>query len=144
VREVASPAGIDFFVKAMVRLPGRYVLSARIDDAQGEPVALASFNAEVAAGEQEFRLPVFGKLLRDTAPAMPLKVRDIEAFLLKPDRFPDRVMLPRRAGLQHTSRVHAIASFSAAEWEGEEKTRYLTELTKDVDEATREVQRLGP
>jgi hypothetical protein len=144
VREAASPAGIDFFVKAMVRLAGRYVVSARIDDAQGEPVALASFNAEVAAGEQEFRLPVFGKLLRDTSPAMPLKVRDIEAFLLKPDRFPDRVMLPRRAGLQHTSRVHAIASFSNAEWEGEEKTRYLTELTKDVDEATREVQRLGP
>jgi hypothetical protein len=53
-------------------------------------------------------------------------------------------MLPRRAGVQHTSRVHAIASFSNAEWEGEEKTRYLTELTKDVDEATREVQRLGP
>ena len=144
VREVASPAGIDFFVKAMVRLPGRYVVSARIDDVQGEPVALASFNAEVGAGEQEFRLPVFGKLLRDTSPAMPLKVRDIEAFLLKPDRFPDRVMLPRRAGVQHTSRVHAIASFSNAEWEGEEKTRYLTELTKDVDEATREVQRLGP
>jgi hypothetical protein len=144
VREVASPAGIDFFVKAMVRLPGRYVVSARIDDAQGEPVALASFNAEVAAGEQEFRLPVFGKLLRDAAPAMPLKVCDIEAFLLKPDRFPDRVMLPRRTGVQHTSRVHAIASFSAAEWEGEEKTRYLTELSKDVEEATREVQRLGP
>lgn len=144
VREAALPAGIDFFVKAMVRLAGRYVVSARIDDAQGEPVALASFNAEVAAGEQEFRLPVFGKLLRDTSPAMPLKVRDIEAFLLKPDRFPDRVMLPRRAGVQHTSRVHAIASFSNAEWEGEEKTRYLTELTKDVDEATREVQRLGP
>ncbi|MCA3242144.1 MAG: hypothetical protein ING89_12690 [Rubrivivax sp.] len=144
VREAASPAGIDFFVKAMVRLPGRYVVSARIDDVQGEPVALASFNAEVGAGEQEFRLPVFGKLLRDTSPAMPLKVRDIEAFLLKPDRFPDRVMLPRHAGVQHTSRVHAIASFSNAEWEGEEKTRYLTELTKDVDEATRQVQRLGP
>jgi hypothetical protein len=144
VREVASPAGIDFFVKAQVRLPGRYVVSARIDDAAGEPVALAQFNAEVKAGEQEFRLLAFGKLLRDQAPAMPLKVRDIEAFLLKPDAFPDRVMLPRRAGVQHTSRVHAIASFSAAEWEGEEKTRYLTELTKDVDEAERQVQRLGP
>lgn len=144
VREVASPAGIDFFVKAQVLQPGRYVLSARIDDASGEALALATFNAEVAAGEQEFRLPVFGKLLRDKAPAMPLKVRDIEAFLLKPDAFPDRVMLPRRAGLQHTSRVHAIASFSDAEWDSEEKTRYLTELNKDVDEAARQVKRLGP
>jgi hypothetical protein len=144
VRETASAAGIDFYVKARVMQPGRYVLSARIDDASGEPLALATFNAEVAAGEQEFRLPVFGKLLRDKAPAMPLKLRDIEAFLLKPDAFPDRVMLPRRAGLQHTSRVHAIGSFSDAEWEGEEKTRYLTELNKDVDEAARQVQRLGP
>ncbi len=144
VREQASGAGIDFFVKAQVRLPGRYVVSARIDDAAGEPVALALFNAEVAAGEQEFRLPVFGKLLRDAAPAMPLKLRDIEAFLLKPDAFPDRVMLPRRAGLQHTSRMHAIESFSAAEWASEEKSRYLAELGKDVAEAEQQVQRLGP
>lgn len=144
VREAASPSGIDFFVKAQVRLPGRYVVSARIDDATGEPLALAQFNGEVGMGEQEFRLPVFGKLLHDTAPAMPLKLRDIEAFLLKPDAFPDRVMLPRRAGVQHTSRVHAIGSFSDAEWQGEEKTRYLTELGKDVDEAQRQLQRLGP
>lgn len=144
VREAASPAGIDFFVKAQVRLPGRYVVSARIDDADGQPVALALFNDEVAAGEREFRLPVHGKLLRDKAPAMPLKLRDIEAFLLRADTFPDRVMLPRRAGVQHTSRVHAIASFSDAEWSGEEKTRYLTELGKDVAEAERQVQRLGP
>jgi len=144
VQEEASPAGIDFIVKAQVRLPGRYVVSARIDDAQGEPVALALFNGEVGAGEQGFRLPVFGKLLRDTAPAMPLRVRDIEAFLLKPDTFPDRVMLPRRAGVQHTSRVHDIAGFSAEEWTSEEKTRYLTELGKDVSEAERQLQRLGP
>ena len=144
VQEEASPAGIHFTVKALVRLPGRYVVSARIDDAQGEPVALALFNAEVGAGEQAFRLPVFGKLLRDSAPAMPLRVRDIEAFLLKPDTFPDRVMLPRRAGVQHTSGVHDIAGFSDAEWAGEEKTRYLTELGKDVAEAERQLQRLGP
>jgi hypothetical protein len=144
VREAASSAGIDFFVKALVRVPGRYVVSARIDDARGEPVALASFNAEVSAGEQEFRLPVFGKLLRDQAPELPLKVRDIEAFLLKPDTFPDRVMLPRRAGVQHTSRVYPLAGFSDAEWQGEEKTRYLAELERDVAEAERQLQRLGP
>jgi NADH:ubiquinone oxidoreductase subunit 4 (subunit M) len=70
---------------------------------------------------------------------IPLVGAVVVAFVPK-----DRVMLPRRAGVQHTSRMHAIASFSNAEWEGEEKARYLTELTKDVDEATREVQRLGP
>jgi hypothetical protein len=144
VREAQSKSGLDFFVKAQVLLPGRYVLSARVDDAQGKPLALALFNAEVAAGTVEFRLPVFGKLLRDKKPAFPLTLRDVEAFLLRPDAFPDRVMLPRLAGVQHTSKSYPISAFSDAEWSSEERDRYLTELGKDVAEAERRVQQLGP
>ncbi len=144
VRESQSPASLDFFVKAQVLMPGRYVVSARIDDANGQPLALALFNAEVAAGTVEFRLPVAGKLIRDKKPAFPLTLRDVEAFLLKPDTFPDRVMLPRRAGVQHTSRSHPITAFSDAEWTSEERQRYLTELGKDVAEAEAKVRQLGP
>ena len=144
VREALNKGSLEFFLKAQVLLPGRYVLSARIDDAQGKPVALALFNGEVGKGTVEFRLPVFGKLLRDKQPAFPLTVRDVEAFLLKPDAFPDRVMLPRRVGVVHTSRSYALSSFSDSEWSSEERERYLTELGKDVDTAEQKVKQLGP
>ena len=144
VREAATAAGLDFFVKAQVLMPGRYVVTGRIDDAQGQPVALAQFNGEMGAGAVEFRLPVHGKLLRDLAPAFPLVLRDVEAFLLKPDTFPDRVMLPRRIGEQHRSRSYALASFSDAEWQSDERTRYITELSKDVAEAQDQLRRLQP
>ena len=144
VREAQQAGSLDFFVKAQVLQPGRYVLSARIDDAKGQPLAVALFNQEVAAGTQEFRLPVFGKLIRDKQPAFPLALRDVEAFLLKPDAFPDRVMLPRLAGVQHTSKSYPLAAFSDATWSSEERERYLAELGKDVAEAERKVQQLGP
>ena len=144
VREAAAAGGLDFFVKAQVLMPGRYVVTGRIDDAKGQPVALAQFNGEVAAGAVEFKLPVHGKLIRDLKPAFPLVLRDVDAFLLKPDTFPDRVMLPRRAGEQHRSRSYALASFSDAEWQSEERTRYLTELGKDVAEAQEKIRQLQP
>ena len=144
VREVHSAGGLEFFLKAQVLIAGRYVVSARIDTALGQPLAVALFNAEVPAGTVEFRLPVFGKLLRDKAPALPLTVRDVEAFLLRPDTFPDRVMLPRLAGVVHTSKVYPLASFSTAEWSSEERDRYLAELGKDLAEAERKVQQHGP
>jgi hypothetical protein len=144
VREEASPAGIHFVLPLEVKQPGRYVASARIADARGELIALAQFNAELPTGRQAITLPVFGKLLLDRAPELPLQLHDVEAFLLKPDTFPDRVMLPRRAGLVHTGAVHSLAMFSAAQWESEERTRYLRELEKDVAEAEGAVQRLGP
>jgi hypothetical protein len=144
VREAATPAGLDFYLKAQVLMPGRYVVTGRIDDAEGKPVALAQFNGEVGTGAVEFRLPVHGKLMRDLKPVFPLVLRDVEAFLLKPDAFPDRVMLPRRAGEQHRSRHHVLASFSDAEWQSEERTRYLTELGKDVAEAQDKLRQLQP
>jgi len=144
VREASSAAGIDFYLKAQVLVPGRYVVSARIDDAKGQPLALALLNAEVAAGTAEFRLPVFGKLLRDKQPAFPLQLRDVEAFLLKPDTFPDRVMLPRRTGVLHQSKSYALSSFSDAEWTSEERDRYLNELGKDVAVAEQKLKALGP
>jgi hypothetical protein len=144
VREAQSAQGLDFFVKAQVQLPGRYVLSARVDDAKGQPFAVALFNQEVAAGTVEFRLPVFGKLIRDKQPTFPLTLRDVEAFLLRPDAFPDRVMLPRRPGVQHTSKSYPLAAFSDATWSSEERDRHLAEFGKDVAEAERKVQQLGP
>lgn len=142
VREALQAGSLDFFLKAKVAQPGRYVVSARVDDAAGKPFALLSFNDEVAVGEQEFRLRLFGKLVRDGKPAFPLTLRDVQGFLLVPDRFPDRAMLPRQPGTVHTSQAYALDSFSEAEWSSEERSRYLAELSKDVDEARKQVDSL--
>jgi len=142
VREALSNGSLDFYLKARVARPGRYVVSARVDDASGKPFALLSFNDEVAVGAQEFRLTLFGKLVRDAAPVFPLTLRDVQGFLLVPDQFPDRAMLPRLAGAVYTSRSYALASFSDSEWSSEERDRYLAELNKDVNESKRQVEEL--
>ncbi len=144
VREVLVNGSLVFILKAQVQLAGRYVVSGRVDDAKGKPVALVQFNGEVGSGVVEFKLPMFGKLVRDKRAEFPLTLRDVEAFLLKPDAFPDRVMLPRRTGTVHVSANYPLASFSDAEWASEERTRYLTELGKDVAEAEQKVKQLGP
>jgi hypothetical protein len=143
VREALQGGSLDFYLKADVARPGRYVVTGRVDDAHGKPYALLSFNDEVEAGAQEFRLRVFGKLVRDTAPAFPLTLRDVEGFLLIPDRFPDRAMMARRAGPVHTSASYPPTAFSDAEWSSEERDRYLTELTRDVEQAQDQVDRLA-
>lgn len=142
VRETLHDGSLDFLLKARVAVAGRYVVSARVDDAQGRPFALLSFNDEVAAGDQEFRLRLFGKLVRDGQPAFPLKLRDVEGFLLLPDRFPDRAMMRRLAGTVHTSGSYALTAFSDAEWSSEERERYLAEYSKDAEEAREQVERL--
>lgn len=144
VRETLEGGNLAFFVKAEVLLPGRYVVSARVDDANGRTFALALFNGELPRGVQEMRLPVFGKLVHDTQPVFPLRLRDIEAFLLKPDTYPDRVMLPRLAGVQHTSRSYTLADFSDTTWTSAERERYLAELGKDVALAEQALKALGP
>ncbi|MDR7335886.1 hypothetical protein [Roseateles asaccharophilus] len=134
IMERLADGSLDFMVGLNVRQAGRYVVDARVDDAQGRPFALVSFNEELGTGAQTARLRVFGKLLRDGAPAMPLKLRDLQGFLLLQDRFPDRAMLPRREGVVHRSGSYAAKSFSDAEWSSEERERYLAELGRDVSQ----------
>jgi hypothetical protein len=144
VSEALNKGSLEFQLKAEILLPGRYVVSARVDDAAGRTFAMALFNAELPRGTQSIRLPVFGKLIHDENPIFPLRLRDVDAFLLKPDTYPDRVMLPRLAGVVHTSRSYAPGDFSDAGWSSEERDRYLTELGNDVQRAEKELARLGP
>jgi hypothetical protein len=145
VRDAVEAGSLHYVLPLQVKVAGRYVVSGRIDDAGGKPFALLSFNNELALGAQQVRLMVFGKLLRDEKPALPLTLRDVEGFLLRPDTHPDRILMPRLAGKVHTSKTYPLASFSASEWTSEERERYLSELSKDVDEAKARVDQLtGP
>lgn len=143
VQEAVVDGSLQLQLRAEVLRAGRYVVSARIDDANGQPVALALFNEELGSGERTIPLRVHGRLLHDLQPALPLRLRDVEAFLLLPDTSPDRVMMPRLTGVVHRTQVYPLSAFSPAEWQSAERDRYLAELSKDVAEAQAELKRLG-
>lgn len=146
VTEALEDGSLNFYLPADVHQPGRYVVTGRVDDARGQPVALLTFNDEVPAGSQAFKLSLFGKLVRDLKPVFPLVLRDVDAFRLRPDAFPDRSLMPRRPGTVHTTAKYVLASFADGEWTSEERQRYLDELGKDVDNAQTRVGQLtkGP
>jgi len=144
IREAEEEGSLVFYLKADVRQPGRYVVNGRVDDAAGKPFALATFNGMLGAGPNEIRLAVFGKLLRDQAPAMPLALRDVDGYLLRENADPDRALMPRLEGTAFVSKAHALEKFSDAEWQGEERRRHLDEFGKDVAQARAALARFDP
>jgi hypothetical protein len=144
IRDTVEDGTLVFHLKADVRMPGRYIASGRVDDANGKPFALATFNDVLQQGSNEIRLTVFGKLLRDQMPAMPLKLRDVEAYLLKENVDPDRALMPRMEGVAHVSKTYSVKGFSDAEWQSEERVRHLTEFGKDVDLAKKALVEFDP
>jgi hypothetical protein len=142
VREAAEGGSLNFYLKAQVKVAGRYVVSARVFDAKGTPLALLQFNDQVAAGTSEFKLSLFGALIRDAAPEFPLRLVDVDGFLLQTDTFPDRALMARQPGVVHTSQRYSSDTFSNAEWSGPERERYLTEYGRDVQEAQDQLARL--
>ena len=143
IREAKEQGSLNFYLKADIATAGQYLVSARVDDANGKPFAILRFNEDVAVGQQEFKLQLFGLLIRDKRPAFPLKLRDISGHLRIPDSFPDRLMMAQRSGVVHTSRSYQAESFSADEWSDEQRDRYLTEYGKDVDRTRKELEQLG-
>ena len=120
-------------------------MTGRVYDASGKPFALVQFNDEVPAGVTEFKLPLFGALVRDKAPIFPLRLVDVDGFLLRPDSFPDRSMMARQAGVVYTTSRYSLDRFSSAEWTSEERERYLKEYGRDMQEAKDRISSLqGP
>jgi hypothetical protein len=142
IRESQEFGSLNFYLKANVKVAGRYIVSSRVDDASGKPFAILYFQDELAAGDQEIKLNLFGALIHDKQPAFPLKLRDVSGYLLIADTNPDRMMMARREGIVHTSGMYSFDSFSPKEWESEERTRYLTEFGKKMDTARSELARL--
>ncbi|MBD8654557.1 hypothetical protein IFT68_02830 [Oxalobacteraceae sp. CFBP 13730] len=132
-REAIGPDSLEFTLPLDVRMPGRYVVSGRIDDALGRPFALASFNERLGQGTQAVVLRVHGKLLHDAdpGPALPLVLRDVEGYLLRENADPDRLLLARREGPVLVSRTLSLAGVPDHAWQSEERSRYLAEYAKD-------------
>lgn len=144
IREAVEQGSLNFYMKADIRQAGRYVVSGRIDDAKGKPYALATFNDVLPQGVTEVKLTVFGKLMRDQEPTFPLTLRDIDAYLLKENADPDRALMSRIIGPAYTSKTYSTKAFSDAEWQSQERSRYLTEFTKDLDHAQAAMLEMNP
>lgn len=143
-REAREDGSLQFWLGLDVRQPGRYVVSGRVDDAEGRPFALATFNEVLGMGAQEIRLTVFGKLLHDGAPALPLVLRDVDGYLLREDADPDRLLLPRLEGRVLGSAVRSLEGMSDAEWQSEERSRYLAEYARDRSAARGRLAQFDP
>jgi len=144
-RDLIEDGSLAFVLGIDVDQPGRYVVTGRVDDATGKPVALVTFNDELGAGARQVRLQVYGRLVRDLKPTLPLTLHDVEGFLLKPDAYPDRALMASLDGPVATSRKYAMAQFSDALFSSDETKRYLAEYGKDVTQAQQEVAQLqGP
>lgn len=143
VRESLQDGSLQFTLGARVTVPGRYLVSGRVDDATGKPLALLSFNDFLPQGETSVPLTLHGLLLRDLAPAFPLTLRDIDGYLLT-DGDPDRALMPRIDGPALVSRRYLPDQFSDAEWESEQRSRYLAEYERDVARARAELAVLDP
>ncbi|MCC6552723.1 MAG: hypothetical protein IT372_06830 [Polyangiaceae bacterium] len=135
VRESLQDGSLDLYLEMTIDRPGRYVITARADDAEGKSFAFLTFNEELGAGPREVRLRLFGKLVRDTAARSPFRLRDVEGFLLKENTFPDRELVPTLEGVVHTTKRYRDRDFSDSEWQSEERTRHIQEFTKDVEQA---------
>jgi hypothetical protein len=132
IRESTEGGSLKFILKANVNTPGRYIVNGRVDDAKGKPFALVTFNDLLPQGGNDIPLTVVGNLLRDRQPAMPLTLRDVDAYLLKENTDPDRALMPRLEGSAYVSKTYPLKTFSDAEWSSEERSRYITEFSKDV------------
>jgi hypothetical protein len=60
VREAVENGSLNFYLKADIRQAGRYLISGRVDDANGKPFALVTFNDVLGTGPAEVRLTMFG------------------------------------------------------------------------------------
>lgn len=142
--EAIGNGALQFALPLEVRLPGRYVVTGRIDDAAGRPFALATFNHVLGQGAQQVLLNVHGKLLHDGAPRLPLTLRDVEGYLLRENADPDRLLLPRLEGTVFASDARSLDGVPDAEWQGEERSRYLAEYARDREAARALLSGLDP
>lgn len=143
VREALQDGSLQFTLGARVTVPGRYLVSGRVDDATGKPLALVTFNDLLPQGEASVPLVVHGLLLRDLAPVFPLTLRDIDGYLLT-DGDPDRALMPRIDGTALVTRRYLPDQFSDAEWESEQRSRYLAEFERDLAQASAALAVLDP
>jgi hypothetical protein len=133
IREAIEDGSLCLYVQMDVSKAGRYVLTGRVDDAQGDGFAYLEWNDLLEAGLREAKMCVFGLLVLDQRAQTPFVLRDVEGFVLFEDRNPDRELMSVLEGNAYTTKKYEESVFSSAEWQSDEKTRHIEEFGKDVE-----------
>jgi hypothetical protein len=144
ISDKMEDGALVFLLPIQVQQAGRYIVNARLDDAQGKGFALLNFNGILQQGPNEIRLITAGNLIRDKQVQMPLTLRDVDGYLLKENVDPDRVLLARLEGSVYQSKNYPLKGFSDKEWAGEDRTRYLNEYGKDLVAAKSALMSFNP
>jgi hypothetical protein len=134
-REALTGGSLELYVGMRVERAGRYVLRARVEDAEGRRFAYLTESVTLDAGAQEAVLRLFGKVVTDAGARAPFRLRDLEGFRLEEDAYPDREAMTGLDGVVFTTRRYDAGDFSAAEWDSAAKTRQVALLTRDVQAA---------
>lgn len=133
IREAMEEGSLCLYVQTDVAKAGRYILTGRVDDAEGDGFAYLEFNDLLETGLRDVRMCIFGLLVIDQRAKTPFTLRDLEGYLLFEDRNPDRELMSVIEGKVHTTKMYDESAFSSAEWQSEEKTRHLEEFGKNVE-----------
>ncbi len=80
LREQARGGHLVVFVPVRVLKPGYFVIEANLFQAGGRPVATASYEGDLKAGQQSVELRFFGKVIRDSGRNGPYVVRGLRGM----------------------------------------------------------------
>jgi hypothetical protein len=122
-------------VGADLRVGGFYRFDANVYDANGNPVAFATWKGELAAGQQSIPLEVWGKVLRDAGVPGPYTIGEIRGYRFLDGQYPDRETLPS-VDATHTTSAWPLEVFRDAEHVSEHEL-HVAELMLDDLEAGR-------
>lgn len=109
-----------------VEREGFFRLDANLYEAEGAPVAYASWKGELYEGRHHVPLEVFGKVLRDAGASGPYLIGELRGYRFVDGAFPDREQIPGPGPSGLTER-YALSEFSDAAWDSEHK-RHVVEL----------------
>jgi hypothetical protein len=114
-----------------VLAPGFYRFDANAFDAQGRPVAFASFKGELAKADRWVPFEFFGKALRDAGAEGPFTIRHVRGYRFLDGEFPDRERL-RDQALVWTTAPYSAAAFSEEPYTSEHQEHMVELMLEDV------------
>ena len=119
-------------VDADLSVGGFYRFDANVYDANGNPVAFATWKGDLAAGRQTIPLEVWGKVLRDAGVPGPYTIGQIRGYRFLDGQYPDREMLPT-IDATHTTSAWPLDAFTDASYVDDNELHMAELMLDDID-----------
>jgi len=134
VRETIEDGSLVLRMGIEVERAAEYALRARLYDSDGKAAVFMIADGELEGGRGEVSFVAFGKLLRDASLKSPYALRDVEAYVVQADAYPDRLKVPTWPG-PFVTRRYSLEDFSNKEWASAEKQARLDEIQRLIEAA---------